>query len=680
MSDLSNKMALQASRQKSFPNVPQRTASKEGNRSRSVSGCWTCRLRRKKCDETGPECITCTERGLKCSGFGAIKPRWMDGGAQQEAVHQEIKATVASVTRMKRMMKLVQSREKASPGPRSTSIPPELFNNVSGSFYIQDSCSSGPSRAASVGPTRLNSLPSQNTQPWVSSEVSPDWNFNTFPHQDETSFFRLADGSYNSLPSSFPAPVMNENCFYPPTTNGQDTFYHYSTPEPDSYLPSTTNSSGLAPNYAIFPQTYVFPPSPVSSVTTPDKPDMKFQTPRRLQEIFPREDNSRQNYQERMNFPARNPQQMPLSPVCENGPAQNYDMSVKKPVLLLPKAECPRPTNQVYISSLELSAQQNWIETTNKLPSSPVNPRLQQLISANVELSRLVDLLRTTENQERDTHLKDAISWVLRIRDDYLTECEHSTARVLSNDDLSSLGSSIRFALWTDITTRTFESAEVESPFSPFRGHITRLLEASINTQQAYLGPTESWIFTGIESVTRLAQMRAELAREGIFGHQESQQHESAVLRNLEYHLDNRDSLTPLDPKTALRRSIFLHTIMIYFHLVVQGPNPESFEIRKHVDIVIRDLVALNDPQSLSTDFVWPFLVAGSMAGPEHHQALHQLFSTNRFWGSPTKRFSNAWQIVQECWVMRGQGLCAEWKSARDNLVAKGYTVDTACW
>lgn len=572
------------------------------------------------------------------------------------------------------MMKLVQSREKASPGRRSASIPPELFDNASSSFYLQDSCSSGPtSRAASAGPARLHSLPSQNTQQWTSG-IS-DWdlgNFNTLPLQDENSFFRLADGSYNSISDSFPAPMMNENCYFPPTTNGHDSLYHYSTPEPESYLPSAANT-----NYAVLPQTCVFPPSPASSVTTLDKPDLKMQTPRRLQEIFC--DNNDPHYQESTSTmsSARNSQQMPLSPVCENPTLRNFDMSAKKPALILPKAECPRPCNQVNIPSLEMSAQQNWIEVTNRLPSSVVDPRLQQLRSATTELARLGDLLRTTENQERYSHLRDAISWVLRIRDDYLTECENPATRVLSNDDLASLGSSIRFVVWTDITTRTFESSEVESPF---RGHISRLLEASLSTQQSCPGPEEGWIFTGIESVTRLAQMRAQLASEGLFNFQEFQHHEAAVLTNLEYRLTPSDPSTPPDQKTTLRRSIFLHAVMIYFYVIVQGPHPESFDIRKNVDIVIHDLVTLNDPQSLSTDFVWPFLVAGSMAGPEQHQVLYHLFETSSFSCGPTTRFANAFQIMQECWGLRMQGLHADWKIARVNLANRGFTVDTACW
>lgn len=51
------------------------TASK-----RTKSGCWTCRLRRKKCNEGGPPCDNCEARGVHCHGYGP-KPQWKDRGS-----------------------------------------------------------------------------------------------------------------------------------------------------------------------------------------------------------------------------------------------------------------------------------------------------------------------------------------------------------------------------------------------------------------------------------------------------------------------------------------------------------------------------------------------------------------------------------------------------------------------
>jgi hypothetical protein len=46
--------------------------------SRSRTGCYTCRIRKKKCDEQHPRCQNCQVRKLQCYGYGA-PPDWMFG-------------------------------------------------------------------------------------------------------------------------------------------------------------------------------------------------------------------------------------------------------------------------------------------------------------------------------------------------------------------------------------------------------------------------------------------------------------------------------------------------------------------------------------------------------------------------------------------------------------------------
>lgn len=44
---------------------------------RSKEGCWTCRIRRKKCDEARPSCWTCRKLGIPCEGYSERKPEFM---------------------------------------------------------------------------------------------------------------------------------------------------------------------------------------------------------------------------------------------------------------------------------------------------------------------------------------------------------------------------------------------------------------------------------------------------------------------------------------------------------------------------------------------------------------------------------------------------------------------------
>ncbi|KAK4206700.1 fungal-specific transcription factor domain-containing protein [Rhypophila decipiens] len=76
-------------------------------RSRSLVGCWTCRLRRKKCDEGRPVCVNCSALEIECF-FDDAKPEWMDGGKKQRERAEWLKLEVkrlASSRRERRFMR-----------------------------------------------------------------------------------------------------------------------------------------------------------------------------------------------------------------------------------------------------------------------------------------------------------------------------------------------------------------------------------------------------------------------------------------------------------------------------------------------------------------------------------------------------------------------------------------------
>ncbi|CAI7588699.1 unnamed protein product [Penicillium pancosmium] len=61
---------------------------------RSNHGCWTCRLRKKKCDENRPVCSACTSLELECHGYG-LRPEWMDNGVLQRDQASKFKCLVS---------------------------------------------------------------------------------------------------------------------------------------------------------------------------------------------------------------------------------------------------------------------------------------------------------------------------------------------------------------------------------------------------------------------------------------------------------------------------------------------------------------------------------------------------------------------------------------------------------
>lgn len=69
---------------------------------RSQFGCWTCRVRKKKCDETYPTCSCCSTRGIMCHGYGP-RPEWLDGGEREKTVVEKLKRVIKENRRKERL-------------------------------------------------------------------------------------------------------------------------------------------------------------------------------------------------------------------------------------------------------------------------------------------------------------------------------------------------------------------------------------------------------------------------------------------------------------------------------------------------------------------------------------------------------------------------------------------------
>lgn len=73
---------------------------------RSQYGCWTCRIRKKKCDERAPTCWACCSRGITCHGYGP-KPGWMDGGEKEKKEAERLKRAVRESLKQKKALMAV---------------------------------------------------------------------------------------------------------------------------------------------------------------------------------------------------------------------------------------------------------------------------------------------------------------------------------------------------------------------------------------------------------------------------------------------------------------------------------------------------------------------------------------------------------------------------------------------
>ncbi|KAK9469308.1 hypothetical protein V1512DRAFT_255953 [Lipomyces arxii] len=60
---------------------------------RSRNGCWTCRLRRKKCPEERPACSACIRLSLTCDGYG-VRPEFMKSPQAMDSMRQTIRQNI----------------------------------------------------------------------------------------------------------------------------------------------------------------------------------------------------------------------------------------------------------------------------------------------------------------------------------------------------------------------------------------------------------------------------------------------------------------------------------------------------------------------------------------------------------------------------------------------------------
>ncbi|KAM0329527.1 hypothetical protein ACHAQA_004836 [Verticillium albo-atrum] len=144
------------------------------SKARSSQGCWTCRLRRKKCDETRPICQGCGALEITCH-FGDAKPDWMDGGPLQKEAADQLKREVKVQANQRRERKYLQSFELASSAPdedegASDSEHVSVPSSVNGSSHHDTNTSPATSHDTppDVSAFQLDAVKS------VITEIAPD--------------------------------------------------------------------------------------------------------------------------------------------------------------------------------------------------------------------------------------------------------------------------------------------------------------------------------------------------------------------------------------------------------------------------------------------------------------------------------------------------------------------------
>ncbi|KAH7925834.1 hypothetical protein BV22DRAFT_1088286, partial [Leucogyrophana mollusca] len=104
------------------PQARRAGAPKAKGAVRAKSGCYTCRIRRKKCDEQPNEegnCQTCVRLRLQCLGFGAKRPEWLRENRNVVDLREKIKGFLAAQGMIK---------GHSGSGPRSAEQEPHILS------------------------------------------------------------------------------------------------------------------------------------------------------------------------------------------------------------------------------------------------------------------------------------------------------------------------------------------------------------------------------------------------------------------------------------------------------------------------------------------------------------------------------------------------------------------------
>ena len=80
------------------------------SKTRSSEGCWTCRLRRKKCDEKRPLCDACATLEIECL-YSEDKPEWMETLETQKDHAEWLKLEVKRKAAERRERRYLQAVE-----------------------------------------------------------------------------------------------------------------------------------------------------------------------------------------------------------------------------------------------------------------------------------------------------------------------------------------------------------------------------------------------------------------------------------------------------------------------------------------------------------------------------------------------------------------------------------------
>jgi hypothetical protein len=604
---------------------------------RSNTGCWTCRIRKKKCDDVKPACGPCTLRFLTCHGYGA-KPSWMDSGANQKA----------EIERIKRAVNRSFKSRLASRISRKSALRPSTLD---------------PPKAVKESNVETKALPADLLNENISElEIL---RLKDPPHPEMITLPRVK--SWSKLPNT------SEQLFIPRS----------------QHLSSNSHVSGVEDLDQGGTSAYSY----LSDVLPAANQDEFSMIMHYLDNIFPLRfyfyqplsPQRGRGWLLNLLLRAKASYYTALAFSVLHQIIFNYNGDITMEQRLFPKLD---EYHSVAIEHLQ--RQLDYLPTT----SGPEHLKTGvEILACSMELMS-IEVFRETKEFEGprgdwEVHLQAAgallavIGTELRsnsIRsslddDDPLlpaSETENPKT-LLPLNDIAGLDFFITCYIWSDISRCA--SIGVGSSNQVFFPYLTYLEEERVRLD--HMMGCRNWVMLIVKQISDLAAWRIEMQNRDCLSLPIVSTKSLALERRLNLGLksvfDGFDDLTQYERECSLVTHIWGLSALTYLAVVVSGNSHLHPEVRLSVPRTLKALKSL--PQHLLIRVSWAFCVAGCMAYAEEMDEFKQLLYTAQKNGHILGTLWNALEIMEEFWTLREGPGCemdkTPWAASMDSLGLK---------
>ncbi|WWC71791.1 uncharacterized protein I206_105750 [Kwoniella pini CBS 10737] len=632
-----------------------------GKNQRKRSGCLTCRLRKKKCDEGKPNCGACKRLGLDCMGYETKRPDWMNKKDRVKDVTSQIKQTVTE-TRSAKMRSHWAARAASVSGKDE-----EGLDTLSreGSVEYDNQASSLPNK-----PIMTDALPSQPSPKVSCDPASLVTEASFLSQQYSYSGGPIRSGyhsQYNHLPSSTATLPSIETPLEP-------------------YVPDSAISSPLI-DPDILTLLGLVPPSKPSAL----QPDLHFplcpQLPNTLWFPYPSAFETIDGTQDMRYFHHYLTVILPLQYRFDNQPMSDLvapvalqnprvlqalsaiaalHMSHKKRPQAVPKGDIPWEYSHLYPNTDDVFARniiQSTVRELKSIPAAELGTDGSILAALSANSFNLFDGGENKSWTETADLCRRCLAAVLNGVGGIGPN--GSRAQIDISALMERLGHLVSPLMWVDILVSVTQNRA--SQYLP----IYRVFLLDRYRNQSKVSKLLRETVMGCDNTTRLAlaetvglsEWKEKAIRSGTLSHRGLVERADSIERLLGERKWREEHLfEPNDPSTVQRMAmsnVFHHGVRVLLATVVDGCHPNVPDIATAVQDTADALAAVDRCDARgATDklMIFPIVIAGCHAErPAQQRIFRHRFARLGDEGAVFGNTGSALKLMEEVWRRRAQ-------------------------